>query len=113
MEAFLISISTSVVSKYPPAHDLIGFKPTSSGMVDGAETLFPSPPFATTLAALTLLRSDGASLISEEILWRLFSPMELDRRWNLTLRRDLDMVEECERREEGERGEGKKAGKRG
>lgn len=69
-------------------------------MVDGAETSFPSPPLATTPATLAPLGSDGASLTSEDTLMRLFSLIEFDRRWNLTLRRDLDMVEDCGRGEE-------------
>lgn len=61
-----------------------------------------------TPAALTPLGSDGASLTSEDTLMRLFSLIEFERRWNLTLRRDRDMVEECERGEERQREKVKK-----
>lgn len=69
---------------------------TSSGIVEGVETL----PFLLGLAG-----SEGASLTSEDTLSRR-SP--LGRCWNLTLRRDLDMVGEGGKGEVGmEWGRGK------
>jgi hypothetical protein len=62
---------------------------TSSGIVDGCEAL----PFL-----LGLEGSDGPSLTSEDMLSRR-SP--LDRRWNRTLRRDLDMMRKEENQGEG------------
>ena len=82
---------------------------TSSGMVDGFEAPLPSSLLLARASFFAALPgSDCASLTSEDTLKRRASePL----RWNLTLRRDFDMIGVCGIGG-GEEGEGKKKGKK-
>lgn len=56
MEAFLISISTSIVSKYPPAHDLIGLQTDLLGNGGRRRDAVPVTPICDDIGRIDIAR---------------------------------------------------------